>query len=207
MRRIAVITALASSLLFACEKPRERACRSLTLQAKDAEAVRTANVGDARVAAYRAQSAARWLRSNAVEDPALKNDAEELAAALDRLAEARRRLDAQAEALGAADVTDLVARAEKIAAYENEFAKVRSRCPGLDDVPLGQQADQCAMRLANQGDESMQPWAKWADSLPRRPLNETYARARDVHTAIVDRGRAESDIARLVEAIGAKCGS
>jgi hypothetical protein len=55
-----------------CEKPRERACRSLVLQARNAEAARTAATPDARIAAYRAQSAARWLRSNAVDDTELE---------------------------------------------------------------------------------------------------------------------------------------
>jgi len=207
MRFVMMLVVALAFLLFGCEAPRERACRSLTLQAKDAEAARTANAGDAHVAAYRAQSVARWLRSNAVEDAALKQDADELAAALDRLADARARVAAASAALGATDVADLVARAAKINEYADAFEKLKPRCAGLDDVPLAQQADQCAMRLANGGDESMQAWATWADTIPRRPIGETYARVREVHAAIADRGRAEADVTRFVAAIGAKCGS
>ena len=100
-----------------CEKPRERACRSLVIQAKNAEVARTAVAPDARVAAHRAQSAARWVRSNAVEDRDLIADRDALADALEHLADARLRLASATEVLGAADAPDLLARAERVSAY------------------------------------------------------------------------------------------
>lgn len=113
--RAALLFALAA--LLGCEKPRERACRSLVLQAANAEQARATVTPDPRTAVDRARSAARWLDSNAVEDPDLKNDAHALAGALERLAGARLRLiDASAE-LGAADAADLVARADRIIAH------------------------------------------------------------------------------------------
>jgi hypothetical protein len=107
-----------------CEKPRERACRSLVLQARNAEAARTAATPDARIAAYRAQSAARWLRSNAVDDTELEAFAAGLADSLDRLADARLRLAKASDALGATDATDLLARAERVSAYVSATDRV-----------------------------------------------------------------------------------
>lgn len=105
------------SLVAGCEKPRERACRALVLQAKNAEDARTAVTPDARMAAHRARSAARWLRMNAVNDAELKKDTEVLADALERLADARFRLATATEVLGATDAADLVARSERLIAY------------------------------------------------------------------------------------------
>lgn len=132
MRRIAAFV-FASSLLCACEKPRERACRSLFVQANNADDARVVQTPDPRLAAHRAQSAARWLRSNAVEDADLKKDAEALAAALDRLADARLRLVDASQSLGATDSADLVARAERVSAYLAAAQKThsirRGKCP------------------------------------------------------------------------------
>lgn len=114
---LAVLLAASSS---GCEKPRERACRALLIQTKNADAARTTVTPDARIAAYRAQSAARWLRSNALdpaEDRALVADTRALADALDRLADARLRLASASEVLGATDAADVLARAEHVSAY------------------------------------------------------------------------------------------
>lgn len=123
-----------------CEKPRERACRALVIQAKDAEEARAAPAVDVRLAASRARSAARWLRSNAVEDADLKGEVTALADALDRLADARLRLADATETLGATDAADLVARAERIDAYlatTDEVPKIRRRaCPWYHEHEL-----------------------------------------------------------------------
>jgi hypothetical protein len=111
-------------LLLGCESPRERACRSLVLQAHDAEDARTAGALDSRLAERRARSAARWIRTNAVVDPELKADALSLAAALDRLADSRPRLVAPGEALGTTDSADLLARATRVVAYAADIDKV-----------------------------------------------------------------------------------
>lgn len=94
-----------------CEKPRDRACRALVVQAADAEAARAYVAPAPRLDAYRAQSAARWIRQSAVEDADLKSDAVALADALDRLAGARLRLAGGLETFQAKDVPDLVMRA------------------------------------------------------------------------------------------------
>lgn len=103
--------------VFGCEKPRERACRALVIQAKNAESARSASAADPRVAAYRAQSAARWVRSNAVDDSELKAHANALADALERLADARLRLADASDVLGASDTSDLLARSERVSEY------------------------------------------------------------------------------------------
>lgn len=113
---IAVLLAVAVSA-SGCEKPRDRACRALVIQAQNAEAARTAVTPDARIAAYRAQSAARWVKSNAVEDRELAAHAHALVDALERLADVRLRLASASAVLGATDATDLLARAEHVSAY------------------------------------------------------------------------------------------
>jgi hypothetical protein len=113
-----VVIAIAVVLAGAgCEKPRDRACRALLIQAHNAEAARTAGTPDPRYAVYRAQSAARWLRSNVAEDPELAAHARTLADALDRLADARLRLASASEILGTTDPFDLLARAQRVSEY------------------------------------------------------------------------------------------
>jgi hypothetical protein len=124
--RFRAVLLLLLPAVLGCEKPRERACRALSIQAKDAEEARTAATPDPRIAANRARSAARWVRSNAVEDADLKKDAESLAAALDRLADARVRLVDAYEVLGATDTADLVARAERVNAHVSAIAAASS---------------------------------------------------------------------------------
>jgi hypothetical protein len=162
-------------LVLGCEKPRERACRALVMQAKNADDARTAATPDARIAANRAHSAARWLRSNAVEDAELEADATALADALDRLADARVRVADATDVLGATDATDLLVRSERVDAYLaaiDSVSKVRRKpCPWYEEhaliedprceayvtppscglagpkVTLAQQADHCVRAL------------------------------------------------------------
>jgi hypothetical protein len=119
-----MVAALLAASASGCEKPRDRACRALIIQARNAEAARTTATPDARIAAYRAQSAARWIRSNAVEDRELAAHAHALADALERLADARLRLANASEVLGATDATDLLARAEHVSAYVTTSERV-----------------------------------------------------------------------------------
>lgn len=123
-----------------CEKPRERACRALLIQAKNADDARTAAAAEPRVAASRARSAARWIRSNAVEDAELKKEASALSDALERLADARVRLADASEVLGAADAAELLARAQRIDGYlaaTDEVPKIRRKvCPWYDPQGL-----------------------------------------------------------------------
>lgn len=123
VRRVLVLVSLLLlALLAGCEKPRDRACRALVLQADDAEAARTYVAPAPRLDAYRAESAARWIRATEVADADLKADASALADALDRLAGARLRLASGMETFGAKDVPELVMRAH---------ACIENACPSL----------------------------------------------------------------------------
>jgi hypothetical protein len=174
-------------LLPGCEKPRERACRSLVVQAKNADDARTAATSDARIAANRARSAARWLRSNAVDDAELKSDAAALADALDRLADARIQIAEASDVLGASDATDLLARSERVSAYvaasdgvpslrlkpcphydPQELIEdyrclgwvMREYCPTFDEkLTLAQHATSCAAVVEKIGDRAEAPAA------------------------------------------------
>lgn len=117
-----VVIAVCLLVLSGCEKPRDRACRALLVQAADAEAARAYVAPAPRLDAYRAESAARWVRGTVVADADLKADAAALADALERLAGARLRLADGMEALEAKDVPDLVMRAH---------ACIESGCPSL----------------------------------------------------------------------------
>jgi hypothetical protein len=210
---------LLSPALSACETPRERACRSLALQAQDAEATRAAVTPDPRIAAYRAESVARWIRSNAVEDRLLRDDAAALAAALDRLADARQRLATGRAVLGAKDVADLVARADRILGYTQLVEEARaSRCRENTGMTLSQQAERCSVFVAAIAEgaateaegrhiaEEMRALAVWAMTLPECDVDETMAQARDTAAAVADRGRADADVTRFAASLREKCG-
>lgn len=102
--------------------------------------MRTGRVSDARIGAYRAQSAARWVRSNAVQDVELKAHANALADALERLADARLRVLSASEVLGATDAPDLLTRAERVSAYVTASDRVLAiglkPCPWDDPETL-----------------------------------------------------------------------
>jgi hypothetical protein len=209
-------------LLAACEKPRDRTCRALVAQADNAENAR-AYVGAApRLDAYRAASAARWVRTTATADADLTGDAAALADALDRLADARLRLAEAREALGARDPTELLERSGRIRALASDLAHA-SAFAGPEDAtcrpegadPIATRAELCASTVEARADASargdvvrrLREGAAWASTLPSRPAHDTLARAAEGVSAIADRARAEADVTAAIAAIRARCAS
>lgn len=143
-RAVVLVSVLLAS---GCEKPRDRACRALVLQAADAEAAQKYVAPAPRLDAHRAQSAARWIRATAVDDADLKADASALADALDRLATARLALADAMQTFEAKDVPELVMRAH--ACMETSCESLEAARAVANAVTDRARADADVTRLAS----------------------------------------------------------
>jgi len=202
------------SLLLACEKPRERSCRALLIQANDAEATRASPAPVRNVDANRAKSVARWIRATEVEDEPLHGDAEALASALDRLGDARLRIAAARETLDVEHgLPDLIAKAEHVVAAVDRVHRVIPSCTVEGPEDLATRMRGCIDSVPPSDGDVAQPfqeilldslWAK--EHLPAgRSARETIDRAHDVPQAVADRARAEEDVTRRVGYLREAC--
>lgn len=214
MRAAFSVLVLLLPAIAACESPRERACRSLTIQATNAE--------QARTTADRARSAARWLRSNAVEDAELAHDRDAIADSLERFADTRSRLEAAGKVLGAHDAASVVATVQRLDALWKDAAAA-SALLGASSTQCETRANatelvsafvmDCARTLeAEPGGEALAKSiganAAWLrEAMPMTTIGEAEGARAKALPAVGDRARAEADVAAGVAVLRAHCGS